>query len=123
MAVGGIGMCCTANYAARKFGVRSAMPGFIARRLCPGALFQAYVSSGKGFRQRSISACIQAETLCGDSTASVCLSQADMHAAEPLVTLLASPITLHDEARACPLQGPQGIKWQHMPLLLTVLPY
>ena len=36
MAVGGIGMCCTANYAARKFGVRSAMPGFIARRLCPG---------------------------------------------------------------------------------------
>jgi DNA polymerase kappa len=37
MAVGGIGMCCTANYAAREFGVRSAMPGFIARRLCPGA--------------------------------------------------------------------------------------
>ena len=40
MAVGGIGMCCTANYAARKFGVRSAMPGFIARKLCPGVLFQ-----------------------------------------------------------------------------------
>lgn len=36
MAVGGIGMCCTANYAARKYGVRSAMPGFIARKLCPG---------------------------------------------------------------------------------------
>ncbi len=25
----------TSNYAARKFGVRAAMPGFIARRLCP----------------------------------------------------------------------------------------
>ena len=42
MAVGGIGMCCTANYAARKFGVRSAMPGFIARKLCPGALVCAH---------------------------------------------------------------------------------
>eukprot|EP01067_Filipodium_phascolosomae_P001537 Filipodium_phascolosomae@DN2006_c0_g1_i4.p1 len=28
-------MICTANYIARKFGVRAAMPGFIARRLCP----------------------------------------------------------------------------------------
>lgn len=35
MAVGGMGMICTANYAARKFGVRSAMPGFIAKKLCP----------------------------------------------------------------------------------------
>jgi DNA polymerase kappa len=29
MAVGGMGMICTANYKARTFGVRSAMPGFI----------------------------------------------------------------------------------------------
>jgi nucleotidyltransferase/DNA polymerase involved in DNA repair len=35
MAVGGMGMICTANYVARKFGVRSAMPGFIAKKLCP----------------------------------------------------------------------------------------
>lgn len=35
MAVGGIGMICTANYVARTFGVRSAMPGFIAKKLCP----------------------------------------------------------------------------------------
>lgn len=35
MAVGGMGMLSTSNYAARKFGVRSAMPGFIAKQLCP----------------------------------------------------------------------------------------
>ena len=35
MAVGGTGMLSTANYAARRFGVRSAMPGFIALKLCP----------------------------------------------------------------------------------------
>jgi len=31
----GIGMICTSNYVARKFGVRSGMPGFIAMKLCP----------------------------------------------------------------------------------------
>ncbi|XP_024531805.1 DNA polymerase kappa [Selaginella moellendorffii] len=35
MAVGGMSMICTANYEARKFGVRAAMPGFIACKLCP----------------------------------------------------------------------------------------
>jgi DNA polymerase kappa len=35
MAVGGIGMISTSNYVARRFGVRAAMPGFIAKRLCP----------------------------------------------------------------------------------------
>lgn len=35
MAVGGTSMLSTTNYEARKYGVRSAMPGFIARRLCP----------------------------------------------------------------------------------------
>ena len=34
-AVGGKSMISTANYAARKYGVRSAMPGFIALKLCP----------------------------------------------------------------------------------------
>ena len=34
-AVGGIGMLSTSSYEARKFGVRSAMPGFIAKKLCP----------------------------------------------------------------------------------------
>ena len=33
-AVGGLGMISTASYAARRYGVRSAMPGFIAVRLC-----------------------------------------------------------------------------------------
>jgi DNA polymerase kappa len=37
--VGGMGMLSTSNYVARRFGVRSAMPGFIARRLCPELVF------------------------------------------------------------------------------------
>ena len=42
MAVGGgesRGVICTCNYEARKFGVRSAMPGFIARERCPQLIF------------------------------------------------------------------------------------
>lgn len=39
MAVGSKSMISTANYEARKFGVRSAMPGFIALRLCPQLIF------------------------------------------------------------------------------------
>ncbi|KAL2608226.1 hypothetical protein R1flu_026799 [Riccia fluitans] len=39
IAVGGTSMICTASYEARKYGVRSAMPGFIARRLCPDLIF------------------------------------------------------------------------------------
>ena len=39
IAVGGIGMISTANYVARTFGVRSAMPGFIAKKLCPSLVF------------------------------------------------------------------------------------
>ncbi|MCH84448.1 DNA polymerase kappa-like [Trifolium medium] len=39
MAVGSMSMISTANYEARKFGVRSAMPGFIARKLCPELIF------------------------------------------------------------------------------------
>ena len=35
VAVGGKDMISTANYVARKHGVRSAMPGFIALKLCP----------------------------------------------------------------------------------------
>ena len=35
MAVGGMSMISTSNYIARKYGVRSAMPGFIAKKLCP----------------------------------------------------------------------------------------
>lgn len=35
MAVGSESMLSTSNYVARRFGVRAAMPGFIARKLCP----------------------------------------------------------------------------------------
>ena len=35
MAVGSTSMLSTSNYAARRFGVRAAMPGFIANKLCP----------------------------------------------------------------------------------------
>ncbi|XP_043709969.1 LOW QUALITY PROTEIN: DNA polymerase kappa [Telopea speciosissima] len=39
MAVGSMSMLSTANYEARKFGVRAAMPGFIACKLCPELIF------------------------------------------------------------------------------------
>jgi len=39
LAIGSDAMISTANYEARKYGVRSAMPGFIARKLCPGLVF------------------------------------------------------------------------------------
>lgn len=39
VAVGGMGMISTANYIARQYGVRSAMPGFIAVKLCPDLVF------------------------------------------------------------------------------------
>ncbi|KAD3066390.1 hypothetical protein R6Q59_019429 [Mikania micrantha] len=39
MAVGRMSMISTANYEARKFGVRAAMPGFIACKLCPELIF------------------------------------------------------------------------------------
>ena len=35
MAVGSNSMLSTSNYVARKFGVRAAMPGYIAKKLCP----------------------------------------------------------------------------------------
>lgn len=33
------GICTTSNYVARKYGVRAAMPGFVARKLCPELIF------------------------------------------------------------------------------------
>ena len=39
IAIGSEQMISTANYIARKFGVRSAMPGFIGKKLCPELIF------------------------------------------------------------------------------------
>ena len=39
VAIGGMSMISTSNYVARTFGVRSAMPGFIAKKLCPQLIF------------------------------------------------------------------------------------
>lgn len=39
VAVGNERMVSTSNYIARKYGVRSAMPGFIAKKLCPELIF------------------------------------------------------------------------------------
>mmetsp|Transcript_34811 Transcript_34811/g.44894 ORF Transcript_34811/g.44894 Transcript_34811/m.44894 type:complete len:290 (+) Transcript_34811:59-928(+) len=52
MAVGGMSMISTANYVARSFGVRSAMPGFIAKELCPQLIlvpgrYEAYSQASK----------------------------------------------------------------------------
>lgn len=54
-AVGGIGMLSTSNYIARKWGVRSAMPGFIALKLCPQlrivrSRMKEYVAVGERIR-------------------------------------------------------------------------
>ena len=38
IAVGSDSMLSTSNYIARQFGVRAAMPGFIARELCPNLI-------------------------------------------------------------------------------------
>jgi len=55
VAVGGIGMISTANYIARGYGVRSAMPGFIAKKLCPELIFvkgdfEKYRETAKRFK-------------------------------------------------------------------------
>ena len=39
VAIGSYSMISTANYVARKYGVRSAMPGFIGKKLCPDLIF------------------------------------------------------------------------------------
>eukprot|EP00340_Litonotus_pictus_P001888 CAMPEP_0170521232 /NCGR_PEP_ID=MMETSP0209-20121228/6548_1 /TAXON_ID=665100 ORGANISM="Litonotus pictus, Strain P1" /NCGR_SAMPLE_ID=MMETSP0209 /ASSEMBLY_ACC=CAM_ASM_000301 /LENGTH=718 /DNA_ID=CAMNT_0010807961 /DNA_START=51 /DNA_END=2203 /DNA_ORIENTATION=+ len=39
VAIGDNRMVSTSNYIARKYGVRSAMPGFIAKKLCPSLIF------------------------------------------------------------------------------------
>lgn len=39
VAIGGMSMISTSNYVARRFGVRAAMPGFIAKKLCPDLIF------------------------------------------------------------------------------------
>eukprot|EP00826_Nyctotherus_ovalis_P050627 TRINITY_DN6230_c0_g1_i1.p1 TRINITY_DN6230_c0_g1~~TRINITY_DN6230_c0_g1_i1.p1 ORF type:complete len:430 (-),score=138.13 TRINITY_DN6230_c0_g1_i1:627-1916(-) len=39
VAVGGYSMISTTNYVARKYGIRAAMPGFVAKKLCPELVF------------------------------------------------------------------------------------
>lgn len=39
VAVGDYSMIQTTNYVARKFGVRSAMPGFLGKKMCPKLVF------------------------------------------------------------------------------------
>lgn len=51
-AVGNLGMICTSSYEARRYGVRSAQPGFIAKELCPDLMFvpvnmKKYVSASE----------------------------------------------------------------------------
>ncbi|XP_061906879.1 DNA polymerase kappa-like isoform X2 [Entelurus aequoreus] len=56
MAVGSMSMLSTSNYHARKYGVRAAMPGFIAKKLCPDLIivpcnFNKYKSVSNEIRQ------------------------------------------------------------------------
>eukprot|EP00236_Picocystis_salinarum_P004831 CAMPEP_0113932516 /NCGR_PEP_ID=MMETSP1159-20121227/7156_1 /TAXON_ID=88271 /ORGANISM="Picocystis salinarum" /LENGTH=552 /DNA_ID=CAMNT_0000933633 /DNA_START=100 /DNA_END=1758 /DNA_ORIENTATION=- /assembly_acc=CAM_ASM_000767 len=68
VAVGGKSMISTANYEARKYGVRSAMPPFIAMHLCPQLLlintnFDEYSKASQFLAKRSVSAWQLAEEL------------------------------------------------------------
>lgn len=51
VAVGGDAMVSTSNYIARKYGVRAAMPGFIAKKLCPNLV----LIKPNGFKYRQTS--------------------------------------------------------------------
>ncbi|XP_046546456.1 DNA polymerase kappa-like [Haliotis rubra] len=56
MAVGGNSMLSTSNYHARKYGVRAAMPGFIAKKLCPHLVlvnpnYEEYTAVSKQVRE------------------------------------------------------------------------
>lgn len=56
MAVGSNSMLSTSNYHARKYGVRAAMPGFIAKKLCPNLVivptnFDKYRAVSEEIRQ------------------------------------------------------------------------
>ena len=104
MAVGGIGMCCTANYAARKFGVRSAMPGFIARKLCLGALLHPPVSIQSALLVMRMHLC-RSIPLRMHSPSLPC--QAYRHAVEPLRALLNNQ-NIAPGALACMLHGPHA---------------
>lgn len=50
------GVLCTANYVARNYGVRSAIPTFIAKKLCPELIlihpnFEKYKKYSNNFRK------------------------------------------------------------------------
>ena len=49
IAVGDYSMVQTANYEARKYGVKAAMPGFLAKQMCPNLIF---IKSDKGKYKR-----------------------------------------------------------------------
>ena len=56
IAIGSQMMISTANYIARKYGVRSAMPGFIGKKLCPNLVlvepnFQKYRAVSREFKE------------------------------------------------------------------------
>lgn len=51
IAVGGDSMVSTSNYIARRYGVRAAMPGFIAKKLCPN--LKLIKPNGYKYRQAS----------------------------------------------------------------------
>ena len=55
VAIGGLSMLTTSNYVARQYGVRAAMPGFIALKLCPELVllpcdFKKYTACARVFR-------------------------------------------------------------------------
>jgi DNA polymerase kappa len=58
----GRGVLTTASYEARKFGCRSGMAGFIAKKLCPGIIlvethFDLYIAASTATREVLLQVC------------------------------------------------------------------
>lgn len=106
MAVGGTSMLSTTDYEARKYGVRSAMPGFIALRLCPNLV----MVPPNGAKYRAAAAQARAVFAQYDANlASASLDEAYLDLTD-FLTQHGYKAQYHAAcaAQPCPMSGPRG---------------